>query len=275
MFAQHAVCNTTSEFCSEITNNSDCFAAPGCYLNLGGDCLICPAGFYCEKNDSTPTKCPDGYTSLPGAISELGCFINCETITNQTECTNAAGCYLNGTQCRSCDAGYYCPAGYETQTQCSPGYYCPQYSSEQKKCPNGHTSPEGSDDISDCFIDCNVYNDPSLSDYTEAYCTAAPGCYLNNGRCVDCTAGYYCPANSSTRKKCPLNSTSDKKNARKSGCYLNGTKSICQCTNSADNCLCTNVSEGKHYYKSSEQENQQVNWPNINSCIPNAQIPTC
>lgn len=281
--------NVSEEFCSEIISPPDCYSAPGCFLSSNNICTICPAGYYCEKNSSTKTPCPDNTkTSLPGATSASGCDVmNCGIFTTESECANAPSCYLitksdddttcfdkgndsceNSILCKNCEAGYYCVQGAENI--CEKGYYCPANSSQHIACPDGHTSDSGADSKDDCYIDCEAYN--ILTEEKKRFCTAAPGCQWKNNKCQICESGYYCPTNSEG-KKCPLNAQSVSGATAKKDCYIDKSNKICD---SSGNCYTLGANE-KYYYRPTSEEQLIVpiipNWPSIEQCIPDSPLP--
>ncbi|MBR3782537.1 MAG: hypothetical protein IKL14_04085 [Alphaproteobacteria bacterium] len=295
--------NVSEEFCSEIISAPDCYSAPGCFLSSNNICTICPAGYYCEKNSSTKTPCPDNTkTSLPGATAASGCDVmNCGIFKFESECANAPSCYLttrsdddttcfdkgndadacnatpgcqmingscgNAMLCKNCEAGYYCIQGAENI--CEKGYYCPANSSQHIACPIGYTSDSGAESKDDCYIDCEAYN---ILTEKKQFCTAAPGCQWKNNKCQVCESGYYCPTNSEG-KKCPLNAQSVSGATAKKDCYIDKSNKVCD---SSGNCYTLGANE-KYYYKPTPQEQLIVpiipNWPSIEQCMPESPLP--
>lgn len=100
-----------------------------------GDCVYCPAGFYCPEDNSNagedeedkvgtiwPTPCPVGkYCEAATALSVAGVYwIDCPAGTySPVERLSTAS------QCLDCPPGVYCTGGEDTWTDyCEEGYIC-------------------------------------------------------------------------------------------------------------------------------------------------------
>ena len=76
---------------------------PGTYNNASGQatCQICPGGFYCSGNTTSPQECPSGFICPPGTsyASDKPCSEG--TFNNLTGMSSDSACV-------QCTAGYYC-----------------------------------------------------------------------------------------------------------------------------------------------------------------------
>lgn len=163
------------------------------------ECVICPAGYYCDCTLSS------GYCTGNAALSL---------------CTAGKYCAA-GTKAATvdCAAGYICPQGAFAQVPCPPGYICDgtgNTDSSKIDCPAGKYCPGGSTTVTarDCTagyycplnskaqIPCEIgtYN-PDVSKTAPADCLACPSGSTCNNRAqsapdsaaFSCEAGYYCP----------------------------------------------------------------------------------
>nr|XP_057935999.1 SCO-spondin isoform X4 [Doryrhamphus excisus] len=189
---------------------------PGTYnpqlgLSQVEQCLVCPAGFYCEDwglpeptgpcnagfyciagvNAPTPDgnystgvggACPEGRLCPEGTGLPLTCPPG--TYSDRLRLTELSGCSL-------CPAGHFCateglrrPSG-----KCQQGFYCPggdtaATGSVGGLCPTAHYCPEGSASPGPC----------------------PAGSYANltgQSVCSPCPAGYYCPEKTSDFRQFP------------------------------------------------------------------------
>ncbi|XP_077985305.1 uncharacterized protein LOC144439945 [Glandiceps talaboti] len=138
--------------------------------NFRGTAGVCPGGYYCPTGTSTPDPCP------------RGTFSNITKLANESECTDC----LYGQYCG--DVGLMAPSD-----DCYAGFYClrgakdPNNPSEDETggpCPIGHFCPNGTSFPLGCLP--GTYN-PSEG----------------QAECLDCEAGYWCPANASTYTDTP------------------------------------------------------------------------
>ena len=143
----------------------------GTYTGLGGDyCFSCPPGTY---NPSTGVSCiqclPGTYFAGTGATSASACQ-TCPT-----------GTFSTG---GSSSCGNFCPTGLTVSGSacvCSPGNYVPAYSTTCTNCLAGTFSVLG--DI------CTN-------------CPAGSWSAAGAAACVNCSAGFSCPASSTTSTAC-------------------------------------------------------------------------
>ena len=192
--------------------------------------IPCPAGHFCENRSSSPTPCPPGMY-LPSTLNEdredcllcpAGSYCNTSGLTSPSGyCMEGYYCLIGSTVPNSliCPVGYYCPIGSPAPQHCSPGFYtnhtgatecmtCPQgyyclpellntsligYSS----CPHGYYCPEGTGfDWMPCPVG-TYSNQTGLVRINQ--CTPCDGgVYCPSEAAVEpltnCSAGYYCTA---------------------------------------------------------------------------------
>ena len=171
-------------------------------------CKACPAGYYCNANQSTYEKneCPKGHY----------CPLN-TTGPHQYKCP--AGTYqpdmvmTNSSACLLCPKGEYCdgtgnekPDGY-----CKEGYYCEEGSSNAKAkvCEIGHFCPNGSGNMTLCkpgyYCGREGLSEPIFECQEGFYCKR--GARVPNptdGTTGDeCKEGEFCPKGSKTPQTCP------------------------------------------------------------------------
>ncbi|XP_033646870.1 uncharacterized protein LOC117306372 isoform X1 [Asterias rubens] len=157
----------------------------GTYYNKTGaeECDICPAGYQCIHGD-TADPCPQGYYCPTGTgyglrLCPTGYYGNREGLRQEDECTPCTGGHFCATPGQAvedgeCSPGHYCELGVDTQTPTASdghkgiGGICPAGS----YCPTGTVTPH----------ECDAGS-----------FTASEG----QSSCSPCTAGYYCPANTS------------------------------------------------------------------------------
>lgn len=273
LFVPNAFC-ASQEDCDKGRDYLACYETPGCWVTPNQQCEVCPPGLYCPGN-STPQPCPEGKTtSGEGSESENDCNVQISCDKEEGDCIATKGCYIdtNG-KCAVCPAGSYCPAGSRDEITCPQGYYCPQGASKMK-CPKGTTTEStGADSLNDCGVFCSIYND--ATGFEQTYCENAVGCYIGaDGKCANCPAGYYCPAASGDRIKCPLNSTSKEGAYKKSDCYIGEDNTICD---SSNKCYSPDT---KYYYRPTdaellEEKFKQLTWPLFEKCMEDFPMPSC
>ena len=203
---------------------------------------LCPVGSYCPGGSGSPTPCPAGlYCGTAGLQSPSGpCLAGyyCSGLNNSSP--RAAVCpagfycpagtvwpvkcgrgtYLdtmgntNGSACKPCVAGYYCP--YENMTSgalfaCNTGYYCPTGSSEPSiLCAAGFDCPVGSGDQHPCgagYFQRSPYSDHCDACIAGYYCPGTAFAVLMNSSVI-CPRGQYCPMGSDWPIPCPAGSFS-------------------------------------------------------------------
>ena len=143
------------------------------------DCLKCPAGYFCQEAGwyyntnflcDKGFYCPDDITNIyeieiegvdgttygPDIIGSYG--------PQQVPCPAGTYTDVRGTeteaQCKTCEAGYYCPKGSPEQLVCPLGFYCPANIGAPEPCPEGTFGEK-------LFL-------------------------TEEAECTDCTKGYYC-----------------------------------------------------------------------------------
>ncbi len=151
---------------------------------------------------------------------------------------------------RACEAGYYCPAGAAAQVPCSDGYYCPLWgqhsNASQIPCPGGYACKSnswGTRRPSECEagyfclagststtqIPCSAAhycNTTGLSsNATQAQCGEGFYCLAGSSSETPCSAGFYCPAATSSSTQFPC---SPGYFCNSTGLSSNATQSICE-----------------------------------------------
>lgn len=169
-------------------------------------CTPCPAGRYGSSTAATSNTCTGpcapGYYCLAGSTGEFG---NTATTAADSTTPCPAGRYSTGgatsaANCTACPAGKYGSSVASTTNTCTgpcaAGYFCPAGSTGQyggtattaaastTPCPAGTYSTGGA--TSETCTDCPAGTYGSSTATTTASCTGP------------CTAGYYCPARSSS-----------------------------------------------------------------------------
>ncbi|KAJ9462458.1 Cytadherence high molecular weight protein 2, partial [Diplonema papillatum] len=165
------------------------------------DCLICPAGLYCDEGVSGGTACPQGYYCPPGTNGSTlvpcpaGSYGNALSLTDVENCTQCDGGYACTVEAlishnEPCAAGYYCRLGAATVfgvvgvldgdgAICPTGNYCPENTTEPIECSAGTFNPVTGGQSIDACLPCT------------------PGYYCE-GEGKDkvtsfCSEGYFCP----------------------------------------------------------------------------------
>ena len=147
---------------------------------------VCPAGHFCPSGSTRPQVCPNG------------------TYNNATAQDSVD-------DCEACPAGMYCPrTGTVLATlSCPEGFYCPLgTTSPLLLCWSGHFCPEGASTPTACS--------PGLfqNETGQATCKQCPPGFACGSGTVDpvqCSAGYWCPAGSTSAiaNPCPAGTFSD------------------------------------------------------------------
>ena len=150
-----------------------CYAGTYQPLEQQPECLMCPAGLYCDPGDGVqavivPQECPEGYYCPPGTGSVFepcpaGTFSNKSNLQSEEDCTECwPGLYCEGTALTEpsgpCFAGYFCTGGASSSTpsnftltisgndssmvwngngECPIGYFCQEESRVPMPCPVG------------------------------------------------------------------------------------------------------------------------------------------
>lgn len=198
--------------------NSPAICAIGTYSTGGASvCSMCTPGYRCPAGSSTPSppgsECPMGSYCNPSSSLQLCSPGSYGVVTGGISQSQA---------CTPCDPGFYCPASgliKETRLLCPEGSFCPQGSALPSACPAGTASAAlGQASFSSCRL-CEMglfcpagtavgqvcpphhYCPMGTADYTGFPCP--PGTYsevsglFSPSQCHNCTAGSYCPGNTS------------------------------------------------------------------------------
>lgn len=184
----------------------------------------CPAGSYCPLGSTDKRLCPPNtYNPLAEQTSILAC----------QPCPAAKKCVEGTVNPAICPGGYYCPSGVDPVI-CPMGSYCPRGVAFYEPCPAGMTCTSlgtGGSGKSICGIGYHLLNgacEPcppgqlcdSVGEEGSSIAGCPPGTYSTGGAgsgCTPCppgrygtgssttsncsglcTAGYYCPAGSTT-----------------------------------------------------------------------------
>lgn len=185
---------------------------------------LCPPGFYCPKKTFSPVACPSGtwrpnqggttagpvvYTRNQGSGLKAGCYYCLPGYYCPKRATTIPEICRAGTFCargsvghKNCPPGYYCRAGSGKPTPCPKGFYCSGRSERYFKCQNGTYCPEKSS--SEIACPAGMYGSGSIDNHSIATgCRACGrGLYSTEGnlnQCLDCTEGYVCLGNTSSR----------------------------------------------------------------------------
>lgn len=181
---------------------------------LMGECLDCPAGYYCDRVIAIRDKASGDNATSHGVTTPLDCPKGhyCPLRTRTAfESPCPSGTYSNITNaessddCLSCPPGQYCkdPGSAEPSGYCSPGFYCVLNATTPSQadndttgspCPLGHYCPEGSGSPNPC-PDGTI--GPTTHLQSEDSCAACPGGEYCSGPGLAvseglCYSGYYC-----------------------------------------------------------------------------------
>jgi hypothetical protein len=221
-------------YCATVNNTSGAGDGP------------CTAGYYCPVGSNSPTQENAGigkYTTT-GSVSRLDCAAGrfCSTVNNVDDqgdgpCTAGYYCPAGSTNSMAEDAGIgkYTPTGAPARLDCAAGRYCSTVNNTTDQgngpCQAGYYCPVGSSsptavasglgsytlvgatpaDVLDCGAGKYCPNAANTS-ADRADCAGGRYCStLNNSNDQGdgaCTAGYFCPAGSSsaTQNNCPIGS---------------------------------------------------------------------
>lgn len=146
------------------------------YLNVTeGQCIICPATYYCSVGSLAPVACPPGTFCREGALEAQTC---------------PAGYYCPGgvPDPIPCEAGAFCAMGSRSKSTCTTGFYCPYVTTLELPCVERSYCPTGSG--------------------APVPCPAGSYCPANASAPQGCPAGSYCNASVAEPAPCPANTTS-------------------------------------------------------------------
>jgi hypothetical protein len=177
------------------------------------DCLDCPAGQYCDRQNLTSPSgfCTRGYY----------CLSRASTATPQSVYYNSESGLQNGGDI--CPVGTYCPSGSPFAHTCPPGTFNNMIGQEVCfTCPEGHYCPGGTSDYLEAEYDCPIgFYCPNGTKYATQF-ACPPGTFnnLTKRRTVDdclksppgyftqgsanafpsgkCLPAYYCPLGASS-----------------------------------------------------------------------------
>ena len=214
--------------CSPGTYNSggNCYSCNGgCACPDYDDSSSCPqtcvAGYYCPAGSSNvyQNNCPPGSYCPQGASAPIACTTAgyyCPLFASSpTQYICAGGYYGSGSSLTSstctgaCNAGYYCPSGSTSPNQyiCPAGHYCPATSSTPIPCAGGTYGVSQGLSSNACTGTCTAgYFCPAGSSSSTTY---------------RCPAGYYCGAGAANAIPCPAGNWSS----------MLGAISIANCNN--------------------------------------------
>jgi hypothetical protein len=185
-------------------------------------CLPCPAGKYCEGDETdTFSDCEAGFycptasylsyqkQTPPGYYTEAG-----DDAPDKCATTTYNDLYMQS-ECKDCPAGYYCnDLAMIAPKLCPEGYYCEAVSDGPAQCPVGTFAPvKGFDAESDC-IDCSPGFYCATAASTEPTGKCAPGYFCEGGSEMrnptgssspagQCFEGHYCPQQTYKPIPCP------------------------------------------------------------------------
>ncbi|XP_031989756.1 SCO-spondin-like isoform X5 [Corvus moneduloides] len=156
-----------------------------------GNCLECPAGFYCPGGQAAPRKCPVGTANELTAQGNLSACQVCPRGYLSLE--SRAGC-------RACPEGYSCDPGTGIQRSCGPGQHSPEGELDCRECPERHVCPDGRS-----TQHCLAGQQPNPTRTLCVTCTPASLSAEDTGPCQPCPAGHFCPDGLEVRP-CPAGS---------------------------------------------------------------------
>ncbi|XP_021231889.1 SCO-spondin-like isoform X4 [Numida meleagris] len=184
-----------------------------------GNCLECPAGFYCPGGQKAPRKCP------LGTANELTAQVD---ITACQVCPKGYLSLENGAGCRACPDGYSCDPRSGVQRSCSPGQYSPEGESECLECPENYACPDGRS-----RQHCLAGQEPNPS---HTHCvTYTPGSFSAEDTLIrqPCPAGHFCAGSFTDAPLCPAGSFKPKEGlhmpSSSSSSFLPGTGLCLKC----------------------------------------------
>jgi hypothetical protein len=192
-----ASCPTKSNFvmCSE-----------GQYSGYGvTTCTSCEAGYHCPDQFQDRQKCPPG--TYQDATGQKGCK------------TCAVGTYTSAwasTTCTACPAGSYCPFTDKPPVLCPYGTYSSGSTAICSKCSDGYLCEEGETSATPAGKQCGngfICNPGRQLVAAHQNIPCPPGYTLRTSghsftsrttACIQCPAGAYCTAGSTTNTTCPV-----------------------------------------------------------------------
>ncbi|KAL8431207.1 hypothetical protein Efla_000152 [Eimeria flavescens] len=174
------------------------------------ECLLCPAGFFCEDPavDFEKQPCPHGHVCVTAATQATPCPAG--TAGRSTHLSNES-------LCLACPPGYYCgSAAGATDNNIQP---CPEgtYSNPGTEdrdqcldCPEGYFCPEATSTPIPCLAGklCSgaTLLEPN-GDCPEGYYCNPPD-QIDSKGAQECILGAYCPEGTSGPLLCPIGTTS-------------------------------------------------------------------
>ncbi len=237
---------------------------------------ICPMGYYCPIQTTTPFACPPGtYNNQTGGTRPQDC----------QPCTGGLYCqgYGNKYPDDYCDAGYYCTRGaysprpvfhsnltYNNTDQ----FTCPIYAVNQTGsiCPIGSYCPRGS--ILPKICERGQYCDRLGLALPHGNCSAGSYCNLGSISASPkaCKPGYYCPQGTEYEIPCPVGTFSGSP----------GNAQLSQCNNCTAGYYCPQLGmtaavfvclQG-YYCPSGSSKNDSVECPRGSYCPTGSGAPT-
>ena len=138
----------------------------------------------------------------------------CPDRVNPVECASGTFSYAGSTaagQCESCPAGYKCPSTSATPTKCEEGYYSAAGTPDCRTCKAGFYCPSPATETA--VTGGGKYYAPAGSTFQRVVphgygfvstsiepikCGAGTWWRSSDATCVQCTAGQFCPIDSTT-----------------------------------------------------------------------------
>ncbi len=198
-------------------------------------CTRCDFGF-CKG-------CNEGVGMVGGVcrVCQKGQVSNLKNNADACKKCNSGGEYqdeIRKTECKNCDAGYYCPPEYCQQANSSSvknkcpdpngdackalkkkGYTCPSKDVCKNGCPDKYPCPPGYK----CPGGGNTYPEPCGKGFYQGE--------VQKTSCNECNIGHYCPSETTVEQtKCPSNTTTKGVNC--------GSKILGKQCKNIGNCLC-------------------------------------
>eukprot|EP00960_Hanusia_phi_P061266 764793-Hanusia_phi.AAC.1 len=167
----------------------------------GPTCTACEEGKFCPEKKDLVFTCPAPLTSRRASGSIEDCW--CPAGMYGVDATHE-----NNGNCHSCPVDHFCPGRFDTVPCHSDDIVkCLQYPYNEDKWPAmKHECPPGSDTgglvgQSTCVCQAGYYQNPAMKELD----------------CLECEAGYYCPAKS-TPQKCGVHEMSQAGSATRAQC---------------------------------------------------------
>ena len=204
---------------------------------------ICPPGFVCAANTSTPKPCPLGYYCARGSSIQLPCPAG--TIGSSVELSSLH-------QCTKVPAGAWSPVGAHRVVNCSLSFFNPLPGANNEsaclRCPDfSSTTEEGATSKADCKCAKGYFSSAHVLQALQCHicgvgteCTS-PGVELTS---LPLQPGYYRIANSSSDvRRCPGPSRGN------SACH-GGDRFANQCRSGLTGIYCEQcVNKTGHFYQ--------------------------